>query len=188
MLKAVTNRDYPMLRQALGKLLDIELECDPSIKIDGRLAVMKIAREQLFSDPKGRIRIFFVDTGDLAYGMARGVEVTGFNIPHKKLMFISVPKAVEAVSDECGPAPKTIEGYLLAITLHELYELFTGDFCHCDNPRRCINSACSLYDVGTCSACLGGLIDEKLPDLKLKDVYCEYHLKKLRHALENWES
>jgi hypothetical protein len=185
MLRAVTNRDFPMLRQTLRSLFDMELDYDPSLKADGHGVAMSFIRARFLRDPRGRVRIIFVDTGDLSFGMERDVDVTGFNLPHKRLTFIGVPKSVEAVSDAC-PGPGSLDAYLLVVTLHELYELLTGDFGHCDNPGRCINSECGVYEVGTCSACLGALVDEKFPDLTLEDLYCEGHLANLRAAFNKW--
>jgi len=185
MLRAVTNRDFPMLRQALKSLFDMEIDYDPSIKMKGHSAIMRFIHAQFSSDPHGRVRIIFVDTDDLSFGTARRVDVTGFNIPYQRVTFIGVPKKIETVSEECYKT-SSMDAYLLVITLHELYELFTGDFGHCDNPCRCINSECGIYDVGTCSACMGSLIDEKFPNLTLEDIYCPEHLKNLRSALENW--
>jgi hypothetical protein len=186
MLRAVTNRDFPELQKALKALFNMELDYDPSIKVNGHNAVVRIARAHLSKDPLGRIRIFFVDTDDLSFGWRDNVDLTGFNIPYKKLTFIAVPETLDVVDEDCIK-PNTLEGYLLAITLHEMYELLTGDFGHCDNPRRCINSNCGIYVVGTCSACLGSMIDEKLPGLTLEDLYCEEHLANLRAALKKWD-
>jgi len=172
-----------MLRQALKSLLAMGLDYDPSLNVDGRNAIIHFVRQRFSRDPLGRIRIIFVGTGDLSYGTASDVDVTGFNIPYKKLMFIGVPKSVEAVSEMC-PGPGSLDAYLLVITLHELYELLTGDFGHCDNPGRCINSECGVYEVGTCSACMGAMIDEKFPDITLEDLYCIEHLRKLKLALK----
>jgi hypothetical protein len=33
---------------------------------------------------------------------------------------------------------------------------------------------------------MGALVDEKFPDLKLEELYCEEHLAKLKVALEKW--
>jgi len=182
MLRAVTNMDFPKLRQLLKALFDMELDYDPSIRLDGRNSIIRLARAHLSNDPEGRIRILFIRAGDLSFGMAPKVDVTGFNIPHKKLTFIGIPESVDAVSEECI-RPGTMDGYLLAITFHELYELLTGDFGHCDNARRCINAMCDIEEVGTCSACMGSLIDQKYPDITLEDIYCEEHLAKLNRAL-----
>jgi hypothetical protein len=174
-----------MLRQALKSLFGMELDHDPSIKLDGRSAIWRFIHVHFSSDPRGRIRIIFVDTEDLSYGRAGSADVTGVSIPYQRLTLVGVPKSVETVSEECYDTG-TMDAYLLAITLHELYELFTGDFGHCDNPGRCINSECGIYDVGTCSACMGSFVDKKFPDLKLEDLYCEEHLKKLRAALKKY--
>jgi hypothetical protein len=185
MLRAVTNRDFPMLKQALKSLFDMELDDDASLSMDGRGAIRRFIHTHFSSDRQGRIRIIFVDTEDLSYGRAGKVEVTGFNIPYQRVTFIAVPESFETVSEECFETC-TMDGYLLVITLHELYELFTGDFGHCDNPGKCINSECGMYDVGTCSACMGAMVDKKFPDLKLEDLYCEEHLAKLSAALQKY--
>jgi hypothetical protein len=185
MLRAVTNRDFPKLKQLLKTLFDIELDYDRSIKFGKESpatlpALLKMA--WLSRDAQDRIRIIFINTEDLSFGMSKKADVTGRSIPHKKLAFIGVPETIGAVSDNCIK-PDTIDGYLLAITFHELYEVITGDFGHCEHPRRCINSLCDLKEVGTCSACMGGFIDKKYPDLTLEDLYCEEHLAKLNLAL-----
>ena len=185
MLRAVTNRDFPMLRQALRSLFDMELDLDPSLSLEGRGAIRRFIHTHFSSDPKGRIRIIFVDTEDLAYGRMRNVDVTGFNIPYQRLTLIGVPESIETQSEECYKTC-TMDAYLLVITLHELYELITADFGHCKNPGRCINSECGVYDVGTCSACMGALIDEKFPNIVLEDLYCAEHLRKFSAALKKW--
>lgn len=185
MLRAVTNRDFPMLRESLKSLFGMELDVDPSLKPRGKNPIKRFFYGQLSSDPRGRVRIIFVDTADVSYGWRKDVDVTGVNIPYKKLTFIGVPESVEPVDEECY-GKSSLDAYLLAVTLHELYELFTGDFGHCDNPGRCINSECGVYVVGTCSACMGTLVDEKFPDLKLEDLYCPEHLRKLKIALKKW--
>jgi hypothetical protein len=185
MLRAVTNRDFPMLRQTLRSLFDMELDYDPSLNLEGRSAIWRFIHTHFSSDPEGRVRIIFVDTEDLSYGRARHVDVTGFNIPYQRLILIGVPESIETQSEECYKTC-TMDSYLLVINLHEFYELFTSDFSHCGNPGRCINSECGIYEVGTCSACMGALVDEKFPDLKLEDLYCEAHLAKLKAALMKW--
>jgi hypothetical protein len=174
-----------MLRQALGSLFAMELDHDPSITIDSHRSMMKLIWTQFSKDPQGRFRIIYVDTEDLSFGMSKKVDVTGRSIPYKKLILIGVPEKLETDPKDCRQ-PGTIEGYLLAITLHEMYELLTGDFGHCHSPGRCINSECNVYDMGTCSACLGALLDEKFPDLKLDEIYCPEHLAKLKIALKKW--
>lgn len=185
MLRAVTNRDFPMLRQSLKSLFGMELDHDPSLKLEGSGAIQRFIYGHFSRDPLGRIRIIFVDTEDVSYGWHEDVDVTGVNIPHKKLTFIGAPTSVDHISDECY-GRSSLDAYLLVVTLHELYELLTVDFGHCDNPGRCINSECNVYDVGTCSACMGALIDEKFPDLKLEDLYCGEHLRKLKLALKKY--
>ena len=185
MLRAVTNRDFPLLRRSLKSLFDMELDFDPSLNVEGRSAIIGFIRKRFSNDPMGRVRIIFVDTADLSYGRAGDVEVTGFNIPHKKLTFIGVPESVDDLGECYGES--SMDAYLLVVTLHELYELFTGDFGHCDNPRRCINSSCSVYGRGTCSSCMGALVDRIHETMTLEDLYCEEHLTKLREALRRWE-
>jgi hypothetical protein len=190
MLRAVTNRDFPQLKQLLRSLFNIELDYDQSIKFggDGPVTLPYLLKMAWLSkDAQDRIRILFINTEDLSFGMSKKVDVTGRSIPHKKLAFIGVPETIGPVADNCIK-PDTIDGYLLAITLHELYEVLTGDFGHCDHARRCINSMCDIEDVGTCSACMGSLIDEKYPDIKLEDLYCEEHLAKLNRALSRYKN
>jgi hypothetical protein len=185
MLRAVTNRDFPMLRRSLRSLFGMELDHDPSLRLEGRSAIWRFVHTHFSGDPGGRIRIIFVDTEDLSYGRARDVDVTGHNIPCQRLILIGVPESIETQSEECYETC-TMDAYLLVIVLHELYELFTSDFDHCDNPGRCINSECGVYDVGTCSACMGYVVDEMFPDIKLEDLYCAGHLAKLKPALKKW--
>lgn len=185
MLRAVTNRDFPMLRQALQSLFGIELDRDPALGAEETGAIRRFFHGHFSQDPLGRIRIVFIDTEDLSGGWRDNVSVTGVNIPYRKLILVGVPEKADPVSDECYGAG-TMDAYLLVITLHELYEMFTGDFGHCDNPRRCINSECGVYEVGTCSACMGALVDEKFPDLKLEDLYCPEHIRKLTLALKKY--
>ncbi len=185
MLRAVTNRDFPMLRQSLKALFGMELDHDPALSPSGKSAVHRFFFSQFSRDPQGRVRIVFVDTEDVSYGWRKDVDVTGVNIPYKKLTVIGVPEKLEPISDECY-GECSLDAYLLVVTLHELYELFTGDFGHCENPGRCINSECGVFDVGTCSACMGAVVDEKFPDLKLEDLYCPEHLRELKLALKKW--
>ena len=101
-----------------------------------------------------------------------------------RLIFVGVPPELDPISEDCAYVPKTLDGYLISVALHELYENLTGDVRHCRNPGTCINSVCRLYENGTCCACMGGLIDRKYPDLTLEDLYCEEDLAELRDALE----
>jgi hypothetical protein len=186
MLRAVTNRDFPMLKAVLSSLFDMELDVDTSIRIDGRLSIYQAC---FSSDPLGRFRIYFVDnTSDLSYGRAGEKEVTGHSFPWGKIALIAVPDSVSPVTKECRHKSGTIDGFLVAVALHELYEVLTGDFSHCDHPRKCINAECAYYVSGTCSACLGDIIDKKYPDLKLRDLYCREHLRKLKAALKKYSS
>jgi len=187
MLRAVTNREFPMMSQALRSLFGMELDHDPSLSLEGNNAIWRFIHTHFSSDPAGRVRIIFVDTEDLSYGRARRVDVTGFNIPYQRLILIGVPERIETQSEECYETC-TMDAYLLVIALHELYELLTSDFGHCDNPGKCINSECGVYDVGTCSACMGAVVDDKFPDLRLEDLYCAEHLAKLKPALKKWNS
>ena len=185
MLRAVTNRDFPKLKQLLKTLFNIELDYDQSIKFgkDSPVTLPGLLKMAWLSkDPQDRIRILFINTEDLSFGMSRNVDVTGRSIPHKRLAFIGVPETIDAVDDNCIK-PDTVDGYLLAITLHELYEVLTGDFDHCNNSSHCINAKCNMKKVGTCSACMGGFIDQKYPDITLEDLYCAEHLAKLKRAL-----
>lgn len=174
-----------MLRQSLKSLFGMELDVDTSLTPDSNSIVHRFFFSQFSSDPQSRVRIIFINTGDVSFGWRKDVDVTGVNIPYKKLTFIGVPESVEPVDAECY-GQSSLDAYLIVITLHELYELFTGDFGHCENPGRCINSECGIYEVGTCSACMGALVDEKFPNLKLEDIYCPEHLRKLKLALKKW--
>ena len=94
MLRAVTNRDFPKLKQLLKTLFDIELDYDRSIKFGKESpatlpALLKMA--WLSRDAQDRIRIIFINTEDLSFGMSKKADVTGRSIPHKKLAFIGVP-------------------------------------------------------------------------------------------------
>lgn len=221
LLKAVTNRDFPMLRDVLERLFGIVLEYDPSLFPDSRAftepfkadigrdpgnrlrslksslgrryAVFRSFRQIVSrvnaSDPARRIRIIFVDgTDDLAFGMAPETSIIGFNMARHRLIFVGVPPELDPISEDCDHVPETMDGYLLSVTLHELYENLTGDVRHCRNPGRCINSICRLYENGTCCVCMGGLIDKKYSDLRLEDLYCEEDLAELRNALSRLQS
>jgi hypothetical protein len=183
MLRAVTNRNYPMLEQAMERLLGIELDYDPELT-----ALARMSRWSLFTrvnkDPAGRIRILFIDgTEDLSSGWALDRDVIGQNFRHLKLILVAVPDEFDFTLDGCLFAPKTLDGYLLAVTLHELYEIITGDLSHCKNPGRCVNSKCLVSKKGHCCLCMGGLIERKWPDIALEDLYCEEDLALLRQSL-----
>jgi hypothetical protein len=136
------------------------------------------------ADPGNRLRLIFVDgTDDLAFGMAPQTSIIGFNMARYRLIFVGVPPVLDPISEDCAYVPETMDGYLVAVALHELYENLTGDVRHCRNPGQCINSVCRLYENGTCCVCMGGLIDRKYPDLRLEDLYCEEDLAELRNAL-----
>lgn len=216
MPKAVTNRDFPLLREVLERLFDTSLDYDPGLFPQGGLAAgvlapairpdprnrlrslasaaatrrlalrsfRQIAREIVCRDPENRIRIIFVDgVEDLSFGMAPRTNIIGFNLRAQRLIFVGVPPALDPISEDCAYVPKTMDGYLLAVTLHELYENLTGDVSHCHNPGQCINSICRLFENGTCCVCMGGLIDKKYPDLRLEDLFCEEDLGELRRSL-----
>jgi len=183
MLKAVTNRKFPMLEQSMDRLFGIPLEHDPDLT-----ALARMSRWSLFTrvrkDPAGRIRILFVDgTEDLSAGWARDRDVIGQNFGQLKLILVAVPEEFDFTLEGCHYVPETLDGYLLAVTLHELYEIITGDLSHCRNPGRCVNSQCRMSKKGYCCLCMGGLIDRKWPDLALEDLYCEEDLGHLRRAL-----
>jgi hypothetical protein len=184
MLRAVTNKDFPMLMRAMKNTFDIELDYDPSFEPKGKFTTYNIFLNRLVrEDPQGRIRIIFVPCEDLSNGWRKDTDVIGFNISRKKLIFIAVPREIEAIEPDCYYAPGTMEGYLIGIVFHELYENITGDVHHCRNPGKCINATCQFHDNGTCSACMGGFIDRKYPDIALEELYCEEHLSNLRAAL-----
>jgi hypothetical protein len=185
---------FPLNRLA-GGLLSPAIRRDPLNRIRSltsgartqRLSFQtfrQIVREILCKDPSGRIRIIFVEgVEDLSFGMAPGTNIIGFNMSRHRLIFVGVPPELDPISPDCAYVPGTMDGYLLAVTLHELYENLTGDVRHCRNPGKCINSVCRLYENGTCCVCMGGLIDQKYPDLRLEDLFCEEDLAGLRIAM-----
>jgi len=135
-------------------------------------------------DPENRIRIIFVEgVEDLSFGVAPRTNIIGFNMSRYNMVFVGVPPELDPISQDCAYVPETMDGYLLAVTLHELYENLTGDVRHCHNPGICINSVCRLYENGTCCACMGGMIEKRYPDLRLEDLYCGDDLVELRRAL-----
>ena len=146
----------------------------------------QVVRQIRAADPENRIRIVFVDGAeDLAFGMAPHTNIIGFNVARHKLIFVGVPPELDPISPDCDHTPETMDSYLVAVALHELYENLTGDVSHCRNPGKCINSVCRHYENGTCCVCMGGLIDKKYPDLRLEDLFCEEDLSELRRALNN---
>jgi hypothetical protein len=183
MRRAVTNRHFPMLEQMLRQHFGIELDHDPSLDA---LAGQRIRSPFpcIKKDPKGRVRILFVDgTEDLSRGWSRDRDIIGQNFGHLNLILVAVPDEFDFTLDGCLFVPKTLNGYLLAVTLHELYEIITGDLSHCKNPGKCINSKCLVSKKGHCCLCMGGLIEEKWPDITLEDLYCEEDLAQLRQVL-----
>ena len=183
MLRAVTNRDFPMLAQALRDLFSIELDFDPALGALARQSVWTLSARG-DRDPQGRIRILFIGgTEDLSRGWLRDRDVIGRNFGWLRLVQVAEPEEFDFTSEGCAYVPRTRDGYLLAVTLHEIYEVLTGDTHHCENPGRCVNSECSVARGGYCCLCMGGLIDEKWPDLRLEDLYCEEDLAELREAL-----
>lgn len=183
MPRAVTNRDFPMLARALRDLFGMELDYDPSLDALARQSVWSLSARN-DRDPEGRIRILFIDgTEDLSKGWLRDRDVIGRSFGWLRLVQVAEPEEFDFTSEGCLYVPRTKEGYLLAVTLHELYEVLTGDTHHCQNPGRCVNSECRVTDEGYCCLCMGGLIDEKWPDLRLEDLYCEEDLAELRRVL-----
>lgn len=180
---AVTNRYFPMLERTLRDHFGIELDYDPSLDALARQSAWNwIARAS--KDLKGRIRILFVEgTEDLYRGWFRDRDVIGHNIGQLRLIMVAVPREFDFTSDGCAHAPRTLDGYLLAVTLHELYELLTQDVSHCHHPGTCVNSVCRVFEQGQCCLCMGGLIEQKWPDIALEDLYCEEDLAQLRQAL-----
>lgn len=183
MPRAVTNRNFPMLAHMLRHHFGMELDHDPSLD-----ALAKQSLRNLFNrinkDPEGRIRILFVDgTEDLSRGWFRDRDVIGRNVSWLRLILIAVPEEFDFTAEGCACVPKTRDGYLLAVALHELYELLTADVSHCRHPGTCVNSVCRVSDRGHCCLCMGGLIDRKWPDIALEDLYCEEDLAELRKVL-----
>ncbi|OPY26650.1 MAG: hypothetical protein A4E28_02389 [Methanocella sp. PtaU1.Bin125] len=181
---AVTNRYFPMLAHTLRDLFDIRLEHDPSLNRLSRRPVRQIIAGSVCRDPQGRIRLIYKENvDDLSSGRFHDRDVIGFNMAWSRLIIVAVPPAVEPISDRCAYVPRDLDSYLLAVTLHELYENLTGDVRHCHNPGRCLNSVCRADCNGTCCVCMAGLIEKRWPDLTLEDLYCKEHLAGLRRAL-----
>jgi hypothetical protein len=183
MPRAVTNRNFPMLAHVLRHHFDIELDHDPSLDAQAMQSIWNLFT-RVGRDPAGRIRILFVDgTEDLSRGWFRDRDVIGRNVGWLRLVLIAVPEEFDFTAEGCAYSPQTREGYLLAVALHELYELLTGDISHCHHPGTCVNSVCRVSDQGHCCLCMGGLIEQKWPDIALEDLYCAEDLGHLRHAL-----
>ena len=183
MIRAVTNRHFPMLEQVLNDHFGIALDYDPSLDAQAKQSLWNLFT-RINKDPQGRIRILFVDgTEDLSRGWFHDRDVIGRNMSWLRLILVAVPEEFDFTSDGCAYTPRTQEGYLLAVTLHEVYELLTHDIHHCHHPGTCVNSVCQVNDQGHCCLCMGGLIEQKWPDLRLEDLYCEEDLRELRQAL-----
>jgi hypothetical protein len=183
MLRAVTNRYFPMLAHTMRDHFGIELDHDPALEAQSKQSFRNLFT-RVNKDPEGRIRILFVDgTDDLSRGWFRDRDVIGRNMGWLRLILIAVPEEFDFTSEGCAYNPKTRDGYLLAVALHELYELLTNDLHHCHNPGTCVNSVCRVSDKGHCCLCMGGLIERKWPDITLEELYCEEDLAELRLAL-----
>lgn len=183
MPRAVTNRYFPMLAHTMRDSFGIELDHDPTLNVMAGQHIRN--RFPCFKkDPEGRIRILFVDgTEDLSLGWFRDRDIIGLNFSSLNLILVAVPDEFDFTLDGCLYAPETMNGYLMAVTLHELYEIITGDLSHCKNPGRCINSKCLVSKKGHCCLCMGGLLEKKWPDVTLEDLYCEEDLAQLRQSL-----
>lgn len=183
MRRAVTNRHFPMLEQMLRQHFGIELDYDPTLDaLAGQSLRHMFTRVK--KDPEGRIRILFVEgTEDLSRGWFRDRDVIGRNLGWLRLIMIAVPDEFDFTLEGCAYVPRTMDGYLLAVALHEVYELLTADVSHCHHPGVCVNSVCRASEQGYCCLCMGGLIEEKWPDITLEDLYCEEDLGHLRRAL-----
>jgi hypothetical protein len=187
MPNVVTNRYFPMLAHTLRDLFGIGLEYDPSLNRFNKRTLGQIISGSVCKDPQGRIRLIYVDdVDDLSSGRFRDRDVIGFNLTWNRLIIVAVPPAVDPISSQCAYVPHDMESYLLAVTLHELYENLTGDVRHCHNAGKCLNSVCRVNHNGTCCVCMAGLIEKKWPDLTLEDLYCEKHRAGLRRVL--WPS
>jgi hypothetical protein len=183
MPRAVTNRNFPMLERMMRDHFGIELEHDPALDEQAKLSLRSLYT-RVKKDPEGRIRILFVDgTEDLSRGWFRDRDVIGRNMSWLRLILIAVPEEFDFTAEDCVYSPKTQDGYLLAVALHELYELLTGDVSHCRHPGTCVNSVCRASDQGHCCLCMGGLIEHKWPGITLEELYCEEDLAQLRQAL-----
>jgi hypothetical protein len=184
MRNIVTNRYFPMLAHTLWDLFGMELEHDPSLGRLNRLSIRSVIAGSVCGDPWGRIRLIYVDgVEDLSSGRFSDRDIIGFNMTWNRMIFVAVPPELDPISPECAYVPHDMESYLLAVTLHELYENLTGDVRHCHNAGKCLNSVCKEDDNGTCCVCMAGLIEQKWPDLTLEDLYCEEDLAGLRQAL-----
>ncbi len=183
MPRAVTNRHFPMLEHMLRQHFGIELDYDPSLdEMAGQSLRHMFTRVK--KDPEGRIRILFVDgTEDLSRGWFRDRDVIGRNLSWLRLILIAVPDEFDFTMEGCAYVPRTMDGYLLAVALHEVYELLTSDVSHCHHPGTCVNSVCQVSEQGYCCLCMGGLIEKKWPDVTLEDLYCEEDLAQLRQVL-----
>jgi hypothetical protein len=188
MLKAVANKDIPILKDLMLRIFNIELSCDPeTMKIDAFSLMGFVKAMSMKADPEGRIRIYFIEgIEDLSNGRMKDTDIIGFNMLKKKLVFVAIPNEVEPISLECGHGPVNIDSYLAAVTLHEVYENLTGDIHHCRNPGKCINSICKLYENGTCCVCMAGLIESKYPNITAEDLFCEEDLHLLNKALKKY--
>ncbi len=180
----VTNRYFPMLAHTLRDLFGIELEHDPSLDRLSKRSITRIIASSVCKDPQGRIRLIYVDNvEDLSSGRFKDRDIIGFNMTWNRMIFVAVPPEIEPISTDCAYMPHNMESYLLAVTLHELYEILTGDVRHCHNAGKCLNSVCSENHNGTCCVCMGGLIEEKWPDLTLEDLYCDRGIARLKKVL-----
>lgn len=180
----VTNRYFPMLAHTLRDLFGIELEYDPSLNRLNRLSIHNVITGSICKDPHGRIRLVYVDgVDDLSSGRFRDRDIIGFNMTWNRMIFVAVPSEIDPISSKCAYVPHDMDSYLLAVTLHELYENLTGDVRHCHNAGKCLNSVCRVDINGTCCVCMAGLIEKKWPDLTLEDLYCDEGRAELRRAL-----
>lgn len=180
----VTNRHFPMLAHTLRDLFGMELERDASLDRLSRRSIRSLIASGICRDPQGRIRLIYVDgVEDLSSGRFEDRDIIGFNMAWNRLIFVAVPPEIDPISRKCAYIPRDMDSYLLAVTLHELYENLTGDVRHCHNAGKCLNSVCRVDDNGTCCVCMAGLIEKKWPDLTLEDLYCEEARAELRRVL-----
>ena len=82
----------------------------------------------------------------------------------------------------CPYVPRTKEGYLLAVALHELYEVAHRRRQPLSPPGHVRQFCVPGLREGYCCLCMGGLIENKWPDITLEDLYCEEDLAELQES------
>ncbi len=87
----------------------MELDYDPSIKVSGRKAVFHDCPRRTYQKTRSGGSGSFSSIRRPFFRLAKKVDVTGFNIPYKKLTFIGVPETLDVVDEDCIK-PNTMEG------------------------------------------------------------------------------